>query len=220
MSTCDEFEVQIEQAAHGALSAPAELEAHVAVCVSCQAFAGLVRQVEGELAQRVASAERSVAWADCRRRIDREQRGMRLLPWTLCALGLFPVSIVLARGITLFSLSLAGLMALFFCWVFYAGWRIRRRWLGEYGEARTTPEGLVGLYRKQTAEDRRGVRLAVNLCAFLAGLLPLLTVTGILPHGGAFWKAFLGCALGCAAFALYLWRWHLRRLERLTRDLA
>jgi hypothetical protein len=64
------------------------------------------------------------------------------------------------------------------------------------------------------------VRQAIATLAVVAVLCPLSMALVMRPHGLVDRAALLGPPLVCVLFALYLWRWPLRRLNRMARELA
>jgi anti-sigma factor RsiW len=219
----------LERQAHGALDPAdaAELQAHVASCASCQAFAALIRQVEGQLAARAADAENRVVWADCERRVEREARGMRVLPWTLGALCLGVPGVFLCVFVTQLvrhrssevSGWMAALTSLFFVWVFVAGAAIRRRWLSRYTLAQTSREGLFAMYREQLAEDRRSSRQAATILLVAATAALAVRALGPTMIGVERISLVLLAAVFFAAGSYFLFR-RAPQIDRQIRELG
>jgi hypothetical protein len=228
MPTCEEYEVQIEQQAHGAL--PQEenvrLEAHLAECVDCRAFAGLVHRVEGGLIHRAAEAEQAMVWTACEQHVRRQARGMRMLPWTLGVFFFGPaamLALVMLTGGRHGSTSgwvVLGLWCAIQAWVFATAWGIRRRWLQSYAQAQVVSNGLVALFRQQLEQDRRGFRI-------LAALLEVLGFGGLVsffaiqhqPQTIEDWAMLAGSPM-LIGVGIYIWFWRLPSMERKIRELA
>src|SRR5712692_4282140 len=82
--TCNEWEVRIERRGHGALAADeaGELEAHLAECAPCRAYAGLARGMERTMQTAGADLGERIDWARVRAGVDHGARRARRELWS------------------------------------------------------------------------------------------------------------------------------------------
>jgi anti-sigma factor RsiW len=87
MTRCDEFEVQLEKALHGALREDerVELQAHLAGCPSCRAFQTVVRTTEEHMAAAALTQAATVNWEGIAARVRQEQRLLKAYPLLMLA---------------------------------------------------------------------------------------------------------------------------------------
>lgn len=91
MKTCDEYQLDLERRRRGALG-PAEAEEaarHLAGCQACRVADELADRTHALLSAAAKTSLQSVDWNRLGRRIDRERRAYRALPWV--TLGTFIV---------------------------------------------------------------------------------------------------------------------------------
>lgn len=83
MTSCDDFEVAIEQRLHGALDPdPAgRLAQHLSSCDACRAFEAAARELEQAMRTQAADAIRDVDWSELGRNVERWRKQMLAGVW-------------------------------------------------------------------------------------------------------------------------------------------
>jgi anti-sigma factor RsiW len=97
--SCDRFEVEIGMRQHGALDAEEErtLDAHLATCASCRAFAASSGTIETALRKQVDAEVATVDWRAIEDGVRRMQRSYRWKLW-LAPLFLLQVPLIFLLG--------------------------------------------------------------------------------------------------------------------------
>jgi hypothetical protein len=212
--SCDRFEVEIGMRQHGALDADEErtLDAHLAGCASCRAFAASSGTIETALRKQVDAEVATVDWRALEAGVRRLQRSYKLKLW-LAPLFLLQIPLVFLLGtghLPPRELLIAGppmTVLLFVGWVWWMNRPLRA--LTRAGRSR---EDLVLGYARELGR-RRIIALG------FAVLNTLLTVAclanAVLQPEIRFYSIFCATVFGgWAAYDLFV------RLPRLRRALA
>jgi hypothetical protein len=221
--TCNEWEVRIERRGHGALAADeaGELEAHLAECAPCRAYAGLARGSERTMQTAGAELGERIDWERVRAGVDHGARRARRELWVgaFFAMGITAVWVtippwqkVLASPVVVTVLLAALIPAAALCAIAFR--HIRGRALSA-GAARTSDGAALGWMREELdgrIRERRNVLfLEVAICALLA----VVALLEQIPDEGSFRLWFVaGAAVvsGDAAWTAF------RALPRLLRE--
>jgi anti-sigma factor RsiW len=172
---CGAFEIALDMRAQGALAAAAVevLEAHLAACESCRAYAASVGRVQAAL--RVAPAL-PPSWEVVQARVQAEVKAYRRAPWITIAAMLGALGSIVgitklagARPPSLVELALVFAFALFLYVIVHV--RSRRRLRGLL-DARD----VVASYRAQLEDGVRQTRRTLPLLFATVGLLLLQLV--------------------------------------------
>jgi anti-sigma factor RsiW len=213
MTSCDDFEVAIEQRLHGALDpdAAARLAQHLSSCEGCRAFEAQSRELEGAMRTHAADAIRDVDWSVLGRNVERWKTQMLAGVWKGLAAVIVAVplvGLVFGRGHIATGL-VAGLAVV--------GWgRIAaRRSIAEVRAVEHAPGPLLVLLRSQL--DR-----LIKIEKQNALVLPFFTLS---PVGGLLageltpWR-IAGVAMLVLLFVALALRSRLVVLPRLLRERA
>jgi anti-sigma factor RsiW len=164
---CDRWEIEIERRAHGALG-PGEAEAlaaHLAGCGRCQAFAGLVGQVNSRLQQDASVAAREADWPAIERRVEERARRMRRSGWLVPSALLGAAALSFALGLPLKGALLMGSGALLTTAI---ARQMSTRWLRDLEQAQASREGLLAFSRQQVEAELRAAKIGAVALVWLA----------------------------------------------------
>lgn len=208
--TCAEWEIAIEKRGHEALASSenAALQAHLAGCASCRAYAGLAHGMERTMQTAGAELDGRIDWQRVRAEVEQGARRARHELWAGGAWALFCIAVVpwrqlLAAPIPLAVLVAALVPAALLCAIVYR--QTRGRALSA-GASRASDAAALGWLREELNARIRGRRRALFLevaaCAVVAAValleqvpdrawLRLVLVAGVvLVFGDAGWAAF------------------------------
>ncbi len=221
--TCNEWELRIERRGHGALAADdaGELDAHLAECAPCSAYAGLARGMERTMQTAGAELGEKIDWARVRAGVDQGARRAQRELWAVAvyAIGITAVWVLippwqkaLASPALVTVLVAAIIPAAVLCAI--ALRHARGRALSA-GAARTSNGAALGWMREELdarIRERRNVLfLEVAICALLA----VVALLEQIPDEGAFrlfFVAGVAVVFGDAAWTAF------RALPRLQRE--
>lgn len=212
--SCDRFEVEIGMRQHGALDAEEErtLDAHLAGCASCRAFAASSGTIETALRKQVDAEVATVDWRALEDGVRRLQRSYKRKLW-LAPLFLLqiPIAFLLATGhLPPRELLIAGppmTVLIFVGWV----WLMNRP-LRALARAGRSSEDLVLGYVRELGRQRLRARVFAVLNTLLTvGCLASAAIQPEIRLYSIFCAAVFG---GWAAYDLWV------RLPRLRRALA
>src|SRR5205823_7293768 len=158
----NEWEVRIERRGHGALAADeaGELEAHLAECAACRAYAGLARGMERTMQTAGAELGERIDWARVRAGVDHGARRARRELWAGAAFAMGIIAMwvhtwqkVLASPAVVTVLLAALIPTAVLCAIAFRHTRGRAR---SAGAARTSDGGGAGLDARRAGRAHPG----------------------------------------------------------------
>jgi Putative zinc-finger len=214
MTSCDDFEVAIEQRLHGALeSDPAvRLAQHLSSCDACRAFEAQSRELEQTMRTHAANAIRDVDWNVLARNLERWKKQMLAGAWKgLVAVIVAVPLLALVFGQRYIATSLvAGLGVV--VW----GWLRTRRSIAAAREVEHEPGSLLALLRAQL--DRL-IRIEKQN-ALVLPFFTLVPIYGLLQAGELTPWRIAGAAMLVLLFVALALRSRFVLLPRLLRERA
>ena len=210
---CERFEIEIGMRQHGALDASEEavLDAHLAGCRACRAFAGASDALTASLRQRVEADVAAVDWSEIQRGIVRLRRSYRRHLWLAPIFLLqLPLSALLATG-ELPPPELLVTLPIVTVGIYLAYVWLVNRPLREVLKATREPGDLLAAYTRELRRQRLRARVFVALNTALA--LACL-VMALLDEDGRMLVYGLVCAALFACWAAYDLAVKLPRLGR------
>jgi hypothetical protein len=211
MTSCNDFEVAVEQRRRGALDAPAaaELAEHLSSCAGCRAFETRSTELEDTMRTHAARVSAEIDWNRLGRSLETWRRQLEAGTWKALAMVLLVVPVFWFAFGSAASALIGGLTV-----VIWGGLHARRA-IGDAREAARAPDQLLVFLRGQLDRQIRIERQNTRVLPILA-LLPLL----LLLDRGVSAASLLGTALLMALFAALALRARLRVLPRLRRERA
>lgn len=216
--TCEDFEVDCERRAHGALG-PDEasaLDEHLAGCGRCRGFAALVGEVDAGMQRAAGEAALEVRWASVEQRLDERARQARRSRLVVAPALLGSAALAWAMGLP--AGPALGMAAAALVTAAIAR-RMSLRWLGELAQAQATREGLLAFSRRQVQDELRAARWG----SVALGLLALAQVAVVEALGPGPRPARLAVMAGAALLAgtaLVMAFYQAPRLRRELKELA
>lgn len=195
---CERFEIEIGMREHGALDAREEagLDAHLAGCRACRAFAGASDALTASLRQRAGADVAVVDWSEIQRGIVRLRRSYRRHLWLAPIFLLqLPLSFLLATG-ELPPTELLATMPIMTVGIYLAYIWLVNRPFREVMMVTRHPGDLLAAYARELRRQRLRARVfaALNTALALACLaMALLGEDGDLLLYGLVCAALFGC---------------------------
>ncbi len=213
MTSCDDFEVAIEQRLHGALDpeSAGRLAQHLSSCEACRAFEAQSRELEQAMRTHAVNAIGDVDWSKVGRNVERWKRQMLAGVWKGLAAVIVAaplVGLVFGRGYIATSF-IAGLAVV--VW----GRIIARRSIAEVREVEHAPGPLLALLRSQLDKLVRIEKQNALVLPFFT----LIPIAGLLAGELTPWR-IAGAAMLVLLFAAFALRSRFVVLPRLLRERA
>jgi anti-sigma factor RsiW len=167
---CERFEIEIGMRQHGALDAGAEavLDAHLAGCRACRAFAGTSDALTASLKQRARADVAAVDWSEIQGGIVRLRRSYRRHLWLAPIFLLqLPLSALLATG-ELPPPEMLATMPIMTVGIYLAYVWLVNRPFREIMRVTRRPDDLLAAYARELRRQRLRARVFVALNTALA----------------------------------------------------
>jgi len=211
MTTCNDFELAIEQRLHGALDAAAEpgVAQHLAACAACRDFEASSRHLEEAMKTRATTVASEVDWSRIERGLARWKRQLLAGNWhgLVLLILLIPLLAMVFGDVT--GGIVGGLV------VVILGRIAARRAMNEARAIAGDTGALLFFLRRQLEKQIRTEKQNARVLPLIA-LLPL---AGLLSHGLTPW-AVIGTAMSMLLFVALALRSRYQVLPRLQRERA
>lgn len=213
MTSCDDYQVAVEQQLHGALDGAGAgmLAVHLSSCAGCRAFETGAKELEEAMRMHAMRMSGEVDWDRLGRSVERWRRRLRAGLWQALATLVVVVPLVaLAFG----SLTNPGAIIGGGTVVLW-GWLATRRRLSEAQQAARSREQLLVFLRAQLDQQ---IRIEKQNAVALP-IIALLPLVGLLTGVITAWSVF-GTAMTMALLAALAVRSRFNLLPRLERERA